>query len=123
MGGFGSGRQDGRALVEDCLTLDIAGLVRDGLIVPGGRSAVRPSRMAISRAGAPPLASRHSSASSSAVQGFPAFGLRTRGDGSSGAMAASPSPPAGAAGARARRPPKGRGGSARSGARRRARTP
>ncbi len=36
MGGFGSGRQDGRTLVEDCLTLDIAGLVRDGLVVPGG---------------------------------------------------------------------------------------
>jgi hypothetical protein len=39
MGGFGSGRRDGRTLVEDCPALDIAGLVRDGLIVPGGRKA------------------------------------------------------------------------------------
>ena len=39
MGGFGSGRRDGRTLVEDCLALDIAGLVRDGLIMPGGRKA------------------------------------------------------------------------------------
>ena len=39
MGGFGSGRRDGRTLVEDCLSLDVAGLVRDGLIVPGGRKA------------------------------------------------------------------------------------
>ena len=36
MGGFGSGRRDGRTLVEDCPALDIAGLVRDGLVVPGG---------------------------------------------------------------------------------------
>jgi hypothetical protein len=36
MGAYGSGRRDGRTLVEDHLPLDIAKLVRDGLIVPGG---------------------------------------------------------------------------------------
>lgn len=35
VGGFGSGRQGGRLVVEDCLTLDINKLVRDGMIVPG----------------------------------------------------------------------------------------
>ena len=35
MGGFGSGRQGGRPTVEDCLTLCINSLLRDGLIVRG----------------------------------------------------------------------------------------
>ena len=39
MGGYGSGRQGGRLVVEDCLSLDINKLLRDGLLVPGWRVA------------------------------------------------------------------------------------